>query len=421
MLINLIRKEIKELLTPSTFAVILVVTILFGSMGKLIGVAKKAAKKRPVIALIDNDQSDLSIYITSFLKKKAQLVYLGNSSKVGFKKVKASKKGVAVVIIPKGFHQRLLKGEKGFIKIDWIMRGAGLMDTISSGILEHTLNKMNKEISRFLIDSSSAKMSLSSKLILNPTIKLETTYYKHKEIRALSPSKIAQVLISQSITIPVAVMIIIMLGGSMVITSMGLEKENKTLETLLTLPVSRSNIVLGKIMGSAVVGLIMAAFYMVGFKFYISSLQSGSIDLALLGLDLQIFDYILVGISLFASLLFGLSMAMLLGIMAKDYKSAQVLTYPIMAMAMVPMFLIMYKDFDTVSMAMKVVLFIIPFSHPMMAMRHLSLDNYLLVILGIVYSFAATGVLIAMIVKIFKTDKLITGIMKFNRGKKPTG
>ncbi len=415
MLMNLVKKEIKELLTPSTVAVIVVITILFGSMGKLIGAAKDEAKKKPSIAVVIRDKGPLADRMRAFLRLKTILVYDGDSREKGFAALKKNDKGVALLIIEPGFEQALREGRPGLVHVEWIMRGAGLMDTISSGILEKTFQDLNKVISAHLLDSARAHGGIISAHVLNPTVKIENTTYKKKRIPALSPNKIAQVLVSQSIAIPVAVMLIIMLGGSMVITSMGLEKENKTLETLLTMPVPRSTIVLGKIMGSAAVGLFMAAFYMVGFKFYINSFEAGTVDLAMLGLDLTIFDYVLVGVSLFSSLLFGLSIAMLLGIMAKDYKSAQVLTYPIMGLAMIPMFLTMYRDFDTVAPAVKAVLFIIPFSHPMMAMRHLTLDNYLLVTLGIGYSLAVTAVLIAVIVKIFKTDKLITGIMRVNR------
>lgn len=201
----------------------------------------------------------------------------------------------------------------------------------------------------------------------------------------------------------------------MVITSMGLEKENKTLETLLTMPVNRTTIVMGKLLGSSLVGLIMAALYLVGFKFYLASLEAGSVNLAALGLSLSMFDYILVGLSLFVSLVFGLAMAMLLGIMARDYKSAQILTYPIMGLAIIPMFFTMYKDFNTVSPVIRYFMYAIPFSHPMTAMRSLTFDAWGIVVAGIVYNLILSGILIAVIVKIFKTDKLITGIMQIRK------
>jgi ABC-2 type transport system permease protein len=76
---------------------------------------------------------------------------------------------------------------------------------------------------------------------------------------------------------------------------------------------------------------------------------------------------------------------MLLGTMAKNFKSAQTLTFPVTVLALIPMFLTMFKDFDTLPLALKGFLFGIPFSHPMMAPRALLFDDYLLVIGGIIY------------------------------------
>ncbi len=416
MLYNLIKKEIKELLTPSMLAVIIGITILFASMGKLIDISKEEAKKKPVVSIIDNDQSRISKKLVSIISEKTEVIYQGSQEKTGLEKVRSSEKGVAQIIITENFEKNLLAEIPGILKVDWVMRGAGIMDTISAGVLEKSFLQLEKTI---LINLGQKKVISEKKaaFLEKPMMKLENTYYKDKVIPALSPNKIAQVLISQSVTIPVAIMMIIMLGGSMVITSMGLEKENKTLETLLTMPIKRRTIVSGKLLGSAIVGLIMAGFYLIGFKFYMDSFQIDSQHLELLGLNLHLFDYILVGISLFASLLFGLSLAMFLGIMARDYKSAQLLTYPITALALIPMFITMYRDFDTLSLGLKALLFAIPFSHPMMAMRNLTFDNYALVIWGTLYSFVISVILIAIIVKIFNTDKLLTGILKFGKTK----
>jgi len=100
---------------------------------------------------------------------------------------------------------------------------------------------------------------------------------------------------------------------------------------------------------------------------------------------------------------------MLLGTMAKNYKSAQTLTFPVTLLALIPMFLTMFKDFDTLPMAMKGVLFAIPFSHPMMAPRALIFDDYLLVISGIIYVAIFAVILISLAVWVFKTDRIITG------------
>jgi ABC-2 type transport system permease protein len=208
-------------------------------------------------------------------------------------------------------------------------------------------------------------------------------------------------------------MMIIIMAGGMVISSMGLEKENKTLETLLTLPVSRRSIVSGKLVASALVGLVMAGIYMIGFNYYMRSLQmSADVDLAQYGLYLGPLDLALVGISVFVSLLAALSMCMVLGTYAKNYKSAQTLTMPITLLAIIPMFITMFKDFGTLPLALQAILFAIPFSHPMMAMRELMVGNYALVLGGIAYVTGFAIVMVAISVWIFSTDRLLTGSIK---------
>ena len=121
--------------------------------------------------------------------------------------------------------------------------------------------------------------------------------FKGKEMSGISPITISSVMSSQSFIMPLIVMMVIIYAGSIVISSMGSEKENKTLETLLTMPVSRTSIVFGKADGggdrrTADGGHLHARHELLlqfadGFEL--------SIDLAQYGLTLSIVDYILVG------------------------------------------------------------------------------------------------------------------------------
>jgi ABC-2 type transport system permease protein len=175
------------------------------------------------------------------------------------------------------------------------------------------------------------------------------------------------------------------------------------------MPVRRSHVVIGKMVGSALVGMIMAAIYMIGFSRYMSSFQISDINLADFGLALSMQDYLLVGVSLFTALLAGLSLCIVLGTFAKDYRSAQTLIFPITALAMISVFITMFKDFDTIPAVLRILVFAIPFSHPMMAMRALVMDNYSLVIGGIAYTAVFTVIMVAVAVRIFNSDRLLTG------------
>jgi ABC-2 type transport system permease protein len=410
-LFNIIKKEVKELLTPATFVPIIVMALVFGSMGNMIGGAAEEAKEKPVVGIINEDRGNFSLIAENVIKNMSRVVYNGTGGNIdeGIKKVK-EKGGTALIIVSSNFSDRIYSSQSGEIGIYWIMKGAGIMDSISSGVVEGILQEVNQKISKKLIEKGNVNASFA----LSPTRKNENTIFKGKEMQGISPSTISAMLSSQSTMVPIIMMIIIVMAGGMVISSMGMEKENKTLETLLTLPVKRSSVVAGKIAGSAIVGLIMAVIYMIGFGYYINSFQlSGGVNLADYGLSLGIQDYLLIGLSLFLALTAALSLCMVLGTFAKNYKSAQTLTVPVSILAIIPMFMIMFKDFDTLPLVLKAVLFAIPFSHPMMAMRSLMFGDYILVISGIAYVAFFALSMVAIAVWIFKTDKLLTGSIRW--------
>ena len=419
MIRNIIKKEFKELITVSTLLSMVLIALVFGFMGMMIGRVDIETEGKPVIGVVVRDNGNFSNIAETVFNEGADVIYDGDDAEEGLKKVK-EENGVALLLIPENFSENIYANHPGEIEVFWIMRGAGMMDSISSSVVEELVRSLDRAISEKLIEQNS---SLDPAFTLDPTIRTDTTIFKGKEIIGLSPGEIGNMLMAQSITIPIVIMMLIMIAGGSVISSMGLEKENKTLETLLTLPVRRSHIVIGKIVGSALVGLLMATIYMIGFAYYMGSFQTSDINLADFGLALGMQDYLLVGISLFVALLAGLSLCMVLGTFAKNFRSAQTLIFPITIMAMIPMFIIMFKDFDTIPAALQILLFAIPFSHPMMAMRALMLDNYALVISGIAYSAIFAAVTIAITVRIFNTDRLLTGSVKRRKGifRKPWG
>ena len=405
MIGNIIKKEFKELFVLTTLIPIVVIAIVFGLVGQTIGNIGERMEEKPVIGIVDVDGGEFSDIAVFVLTETAEVIYDGDDAEQGLKEVREGN-GVALLVIPESFSQNIYANKPGEIEIYWIMKGAGMMDSISSGVVEGLVQGVNQEISKTLIQQDS---SADPALVLNPTQRVETTFFKGKRIEGLSSSQLSNMLNSQSIVIPIVIMMLIIMAGASVIGSMGMEKENKTLETLLTMPVKRSNIVIGKMVGSALVGMIMAAIYMLGFSRYMSSFQISDINLADFGLALGMQDYLLIGISLFTALLAGLSLCIVLGTFAKNYRSAQTLIFPITALAMISMFITIFKDFDTIPAVLRILVFAIPFSHPMTAMRALMMDNYSLVIGGIAYTAVFTVIMIVVAVRIFNSDRLLTG------------
>ncbi len=411
---NIIKKELKELLTLSTIIPVIIIALIFGTIGSSMEGIQEGFQEEPILGYINEDDNNLSRIATSYIENNSDVVFLSSDiadKQYGLEEIK-QKEGLALIVIKENFSRDILNDSRGEIEVYWIMKGAGIFDSISSEVVERIIGSLNSEISKFLIENNT---TVNASIALWPTSRLDTTYFKDRVIE-LSPGTIAGMLSTQSTFIPIVIMMLIIFSGQMIISSMAMEKENKTLETLLTLPVKRTSIVTGKIAASASIGLLFAVIYMIGMSNYFQGFQmSGMLNLADYDLILTSQDFILVGISLFITLISALALCMLLGTFAKNYKSAQTLVFPVTMLAMIPMFITMFVDFDTLPLAIKGFLFAIPFSHPMMAPRALIFNDYLLVIGGIIYVSLFAFVMIILVVWVFKTDRLLTGSVKRNR------
>ncbi|HPT77248.1 MAG TPA: hypothetical protein PLC16_11185, partial [Defluviitaleaceae bacterium] len=87
-------------------------------------------------------------------------------------------------------------------------------------------------------------------------------------------------------------------------------------------------------------------------------------------------------------------------------------------LAIFSMLMTMFMDFSTMPTFIKIFIFIIPFSHPMMAMKSLMLKEYALVLSGIIYSSIFAAIMIIITILIFNSDRLLVG--KFQKNKKRT-
>ena len=408
---NIVKKEMRELLTPATIVPIIIIAFIFGSIGSSMEGIQEELHEKPMIGYINEDNSTFSAIFTSYLDNNSDVVF--NSTDIDDKQegleILKEKEGAALIIIKQNFSENILNDSRGEVEVYWIMKGAGIFDTLSSEVVQGLLRSTNAEISTALIEANN---SVNASVALSPTSRIDTTYFKDRVI-GLSPGAITGILTSQSTFIPIIIMMLIIFAGQMIISSMALEKENKTLETLLTLPVKRTSIVAGKITASAIIGLLFAVIYMFGMSQYFQGFQfSDQVNLADYGLTITSGEFILVGISLFLALISALALSMLLGTLAKNYKSAQTLLFPVTMLAMLPMFVTMFADFDTLPLALKGFIFAIPFSHPMMAPRALLFNDYTFVISGIIYVAIFTLITISIVVWVFKTDRLLTGSTK---------
>lgn len=408
---NLLKKELREILTVSSLISIIVLSFFYAVVGKSIGGAvKNETSKKIVVAVVNLDKGRFGSVIEKTIDSYATVIYKGTNTDEAIEKLRANN-GSAMLIIEKNFSEKLNSNEQAKIKVVSLLKGLGLMDTIPSETFNSFLNNIEHQIVLTLLTKYGVK---NPNFVLDPVGKEEETMYLGKILKGMSPSQLLNYVSEKWTLASVIIMMLMLMSGGTVVSSLGFEKENKTLETLLTMPVKRSYIILSKIFAATIAGLIMGMIFMVGFTVYMKSLEMGSLEVSGIDLSMNIGDYVLVALSIFSALLCGMSIAMLLGLIARDFKSAQMLASPLTILAVFSMLLVQFKDPLTMPVALKIIAFSIPFTHAVTSLRNALFDNYSMLIYGNLYNFALSAILLIIDVKIFNSDIPVTGV-RFNR------
>ncbi|MBP8617929.1 MAG: ABC transporter permease [Candidatus Pacebacteria bacterium] len=418
---HLLKKEIKELLTKQTIIALLFIVLLYGIMGNFMGGAKESAEQSATkqltnFAVLDLDKSEYSKNILNKLSTGKNIkLEITEKANINEAVDEIKEKGLeTLLVIPQGFEKNVKAGEKTNIEVYSIIKGLSMGATMSDNVSSFLVNSLNEEISTTYLKEAFPNKNPEN--ITNP-LTLKEFIVVNDKIAPGNPLLVQALTMNYSIMIPIILMILIIYAGTMIMTSMGLEKENKTLETLLTLPIKRIWIVFAKMLGAAIVALIMALIVVGGFRYYMFSMtpsvDNNSTILETLGLTMSPFDYILLGISLFLAILIALSLCLILGMLSQDTKSAQSMNFPIILLVMIPYFLLMFQDIETLSLPIKILLYIIPFSHPLIASKALILNNYSIVIGGIIYMAVFAIAILYLAVHLFNTDKVLTAKLSF--------
>jgi ABC-2 type transport system permease protein len=418
---NLLAKEIRELITKQLVLSLVMTFVLFYFIGQLAKSEARRAAAPQKIAALDLDGSDVS---RSLLQSLRTLSYQVEPAAEKNKEaaVEAVRRSTTnfLLVIPAGFGESVSRFEAKPVETFTFMRSFSLSATRNSAVFRAVLSALNNYMSDEYLKQKLA--GIDPQNLKNPIKSKDFIIIKDRMAEG-SASEIVGFVFSQSVFIPVILMMIIIYSAQMVISAIAMEKQNKTLETLLTVPIRRTSIVTAKMLAAGLVGLLSAAIYMVGFRFYFSGFtgdMKASSDVSQiiqkLGLAMDAKALIILGVSLFFAILCALAMATILGVLAEDFRSAQSLVMPMVFLVMIPYFISFFSDFRTLSLPIKIFVLAIPFSHPFLATQNIMLENYQSVFFGILYMLALFIVLVIVAARIFSTDRVLT--MKLRWGKK---
>jgi len=420
---NLVVKEIKELLRDPKIllGMVLMPLLIFPIMGFAINISQTAVEesvKAASIALLDLDGKPAAQNLTRFLENNQYNIKIvkvdTSSAEEALESLKETNITV-LLVIPADFSDDLANGSKGKLNVYVIFRRVSMAETGRSEMADFLLSKYEES----LVKETVEKEFSNPETVLNPIDVSYSTVIKGETFN-VDPRALSIVVISQSIMFPMAIMMLLIFGMQIAATSIAIEKEEKTLETLLTLPVGRLSILTGKLGGSVVVAAAGAVATIVGVNFYSGSIFGGEIpavDLQALGLAPSMGGYLLLGVIIFITIVSALALAVCIAVFTENVRSAQSLIGYLYIPIMVPSMILMFADIDILPTAVQIVLYAIPYTHSIIATKAAFIGDYTTMAISIAYISIFTVAVLYVAARIFTSEKVVTGRISSRRWK----
>lgn len=435
---KLLRKEISELFTKEIIISMIFTVVLLFAMGNLMTGAMQDIIFSDTVNIIDCDKTEFTAEIKKFLEENGYEVNLLPADKYTGNIAEDMKNyGEAeAILIPEGFTEKILNEKKpSEITVICSMKSTTSVTAMTSGAsvydaangIEFVVEKMLYE--KYGISPDDSIFAQTAVEVSNVTIAGEK--YANVGVEA-----VASVTMMRNLVVVMMIFFLVLFASQMIITAIATEKIDKTLETLLSAPVSRMTIILSKMTAAAIVSVINAVAYMIGFAGYMSGMSagmspeelgnmvsSGEVDISsaieTLNFSLNIGDLFLIGLQMFMTILIALSVSIILGALAKDAKSTQTLVMPIMIAITLPFMMTLLGGSSGESSMIDIVMSIIPFTHTFRALDNIAFGNMTAYWLGFLYQAVCLVICLILAVRIFTTDKIFTVSLNF-RGKKKT-
>ncbi len=431
---NLFKKELKEMFNANMIISLVVSFMLLVVIGQFMQSSmSNIHDSYTSVTICDLDNTDLTKRIMAELEnigyKVDSVTATESTDDLNISKQTNSKN---ILVIPENFTDDIYSGEVATIKSIGKVEGNSIMTQLEGSTYSTAISDISDIVKNILIEDTSS-FSADYMEFLDYPIDLDEITIVGEKSAEVSSSTVNSMLSSQGTFVPIIIFVIIVFASQMIVTAIATEKIDKTLETLLSTPISRVSILTAKMLSAGLVSLISAVIYMIGFSISMGSVLTNSTELVgevtsstvstqlsmiSLGLVLTPIDYILLGIDIFLSIMIALSLSMILGVMVNDIKSTQIVMMPIMFMAMIPYLVSYFADINTLSPVMKLILNLIPFTHTFNATNNLLFDNTSTVVGGIVYQLIFFAVCMFFAVRLFKSDKILTASLNFSKKKK---
>ncbi|MBI5209091.1 MAG: ABC transporter permease [Elusimicrobia bacterium] len=416
----LVRKEVRELLSPQFLVPIILVILLFMVMGKVLARQNMGSTATETIAVLDLDRGAVSAGGLERLRE-AQYQVEAAAGADAAEALRSAERGraTALVVIPPGLEDSAKAQKPHELQIYRIFRGLDVRSLVSA--------TMGQRAIRLLADSIGTAAARRRFPGADPAfIKHPITLREHVVVNGKTePASIAEIsgfLQSQTKFVPVVIFMVIALASQMVALTVASEKENKTLEILLSSPVPRRTVVAAKIAGSGLVAMCFTGAYMIGLQVFLNSIVAqGPAQysetalrgaLVRLGLILSPGGHALIGLSVLCGILCALAIALILGILADDVKAVQAANAPLFVTVLFSYLMTVFVDPAGASAGFRWMLYAIPFTHAFLAPQNALMGRHAAVWLGIAYQAAVFAAFVALASRLFVGETVFTARLR---------
>ena len=434
------KKEVQSLVNVQNIIPLVMIFVLFFFLGNVMGglidggdtivisgenggtgdgAANIEVARHSIVGFIDNDNSEFSNIIRDTLSAGGILAtprssnpqeamqelenysFHGEYISVG-----------SLVVINPGFEDQLRRGEFTNIDVYTAIDSFGMAAMMGGVGAQNATALINQIISEQLIIYADVDQNIA--FLVNPVWAVEHTYL-NSTVQRVNAQSVLGYVSSQISFVPVIIMIIIMMGASTLATSMVNEKADKTLETLMTTPVHRMAVLAAKLLAAALLAALYAIVYIFALQSFNETLAGGGAFpdgfieiMENFGVTFNALTFTVIGAQLFLSVLCGLAIALIIGMMIDDIKTLQSYILPLMILIMIPYFLSMVLDINTLPLIAQIAVYAIPFTHSFTAASNLFTANYTIIIIGFIYQAVFVGAMLTFAVRIFNSDKLFS-------------
>lgn len=373
----LLAKEFKDLIRdPRIFVPFVLSAVVMPVIGLLLTstmqvAVRQVAAEAPNVAVADLDRSNASRQLVQWLESRGFIVTLIEAGAVDdaeLAREAAGRGAPLLLVVEPGFERALLSGARPKLRSIALVKSVGAFGGVSGAPVTEAVRAF---VASKLLEGS----GLSYDLVRDPAELRELVYVIPKDMLLTNPALLFGLTMAV-LLVPMILAAVALVAMQMSATAMAVENEERTLETLLTLPVSRFELLLSKLLGMFAVSLIGTAFEILGLILYFYLLASLPAMLAqqpgqpiLQGVAVAPADVAFLAVSLLLSLFLMAALGLIVGALSRDVRIANTVAGPLSMLVYLPAIFVAFIPSEALGPAGSALLYALPVTQPVIAAR----------------------------------------------------